>query len=102
MKVQIMTDTRYGNGKLLAEALKKELSNEFEVNIADVKDVSPEKIADDAPNVIILGGAIRMFRGDPKSKRWLSKLNKILEKSGKMLFPQYQICGLLRLQQNVF
>ena len=83
MKVQIMTDTRFGNGKLLAEALKKELSNEFEVNIADVKEVSPEKIAEDAPNVIILGGAIRMFRGAPKSKRWLSKLNKILEKSGK-------------------
>ena len=83
MKVQIMTDTKFGNGKLLAEALKKEFSNEFEVNIADVKEVSPEKIAEDAPNMIILGGAIRMFRGAPKSKRWLSKLNKILEKSGK-------------------
>ena len=83
MKVQIMTDTKFGNGKLLAEALKKEFSNEFEINIADVKDVSPEKIAEDAPNVIILGGAIRMFRGAPKSKKWLSKLNKLLEKSGK-------------------
>ena len=78
-----MTDTWHGNGTLLAEALKKEFSDEIEVNIADVKDVSPEKIAEDAPNVIILGGAIRMFRGGPKSKRWLSKLNKILEKSGK-------------------
>ena len=83
MKVQIMTDTWHGNGTLLAEALKKEFPNQFEVNVADVKDVSPEKIAEDAPNVIILGGAIRMFRGGPKSKRWLSKLNKILEKSGK-------------------
>jgi menaquinone-dependent protoporphyrinogen IX oxidase len=83
MKVQIMTDTWYGNGTFLAEALKKEFSNEFDVNIADVKEVSPEKIAEDAPNVIIIGGAIRMFRGAPKSKRWLSKLNKILEKSGK-------------------
>ena len=78
-----MTDTWHGNGTLLAEALKKEFSPEFEVNIADVKEVSPEKIAEDAPNVIILGGAIRMFRGAPKSKRWLSKLNKILAKSGK-------------------
>ena len=85
MKVQIMTDTRYGNGNLLAEALKKEFSNEFEVNIADVKDVSPEKIAEDAPNMIILGGAIRMFRGAPKSKKWLKQLNKILEKSGQKI-----------------
>jgi menaquinone-dependent protoporphyrinogen IX oxidase len=85
MKVQIMTDTRFGNGKLLAEALKKEFSNEIDVSIADVKDVSPERIAEDFPNVIILGGAIRIFRGGPKSKKWLAKLNKILEKSGKKI-----------------
>lgn len=80
-----MTDTKFGNGKLLAEALKKEFSNEFDVNIADVKDISPEEIAEDAPNVIILGGAVRMFRGDPKSKKWLAELNKILEKSSKKI-----------------
>jgi len=85
MKVQIMTDTRFGNGKLLAEALKKEFSNENDVNIADVKDISPKRIAKDVPNVIILGGAIRMFRGAPKSKKWLTELNKILQKSGKKI-----------------
>ncbi|UCD00802.1 MAG: hypothetical protein JSV23_07910 [Promethearchaeota archaeon] len=85
MKVQIMTDTWYGNGKLLAEALKEEFSNEIDINITDVKDVSPKKIVEDVPNVIILGGAIRMFRGAPKSKKWLKQLNKILEKSGKKI-----------------
>jgi menaquinone-dependent protoporphyrinogen IX oxidase len=85
MKVQIMTDTWYGNGKLLAEALKEELSNEIDVNIDDVKDVSPKEIAEDVPDVIILGGAIRMFRGAPKSKKWLKRLNKILEKSGQKI-----------------
>ena len=80
-----MTDTKFGNGKLLAEALKQEFSNEIEVSIADVKDVSPEKIAEDVPNVIILGGAIRVFRGGPKSKKWLTELNKTLEKSGKKI-----------------
>ena len=79
MKVQIMTDTRFGNGKLLAEALKKEFSNEDNVNIADVKDVEPKKIAEDVPDVIILGGAIRMFRSDTKSKKWLSELNRWLK-----------------------
>ncbi|MFX0075704.1 MAG: hypothetical protein ACFE96_09690 [Candidatus Hermodarchaeota archaeon] len=80
-----MTDTRFGNGKLLAEALKQELSNEVDVKIADVKEVSPKIIAEDVPNAIILGGAIRAFRGDPKSKKWLAELNKILEKSGKKI-----------------
>jgi len=82
MKVLIMTDTKVGNGKILAEALKQEFSNGTIVNIADVKEVSPNKIAEDAPDVLILGGAVRMFRGDPKSKKWLSELNKILKKSG--------------------
>jgi menaquinone-dependent protoporphyrinogen IX oxidase len=83
MKVQIMTDSRFGNGRLLAETLKEEFSHENYVLIADVKDVSPKSIAEDVPDVIILGGAIRMFRGDPKSKRWLAELNKILDKSGE-------------------
>jgi len=85
MKVQIMTDTKFGNGKLLAEALKKEFSTEDIVNIADVKDVSPKEIAEDVPDAIILGGAIRAFRSDVKSKKWLSELNKILAKSGNQI-----------------
>ena len=85
MKVQIMTDTKFGNGKLLAEALKEEFSDEIDINIADVKDVSPEKIAEDVPNAIILGGAIRMFRGGPKSTKWLNELDKILKKTGNKI-----------------
>jgi menaquinone-dependent protoporphyrinogen IX oxidase len=85
MKIQIMTDTWYGNGKLLAEALKKEFSNEHIVNIADVKDVSPESITEEIPDVLILGGAIRMFRGAPKSKKWLKKLDKLLKISDKKI-----------------
>ncbi len=80
-----MTNTKFGNGKLLAEALKQEFSSDVDVNIADVKEVSPEKIAEDVPNAIILGGAIRAFRADPKSKKWLAKLNNNLEKSGKKI-----------------
>lgn len=80
-----MTDSRFGNGKILAETLKKEFSQENYVNIADVKDVSPKRIAEDVPDVIILGGAIRMFRGDPKSKKWLIELNKLLGKFGEKI-----------------
>ncbi|MFW9825496.1 MAG: hypothetical protein ACFFE4_21315 [Candidatus Thorarchaeota archaeon] len=85
MKVQIMTDTRFGNGKLLAEALKEELSAGNNVKIADVKDVSPKEIVEDVPDVLILGGAIRVFRAGPKSKRWVKKLNKLLTKSRKKI-----------------
>ena len=80
MKIQIMPDTRFGNGKILAETLKAEIPDHL-VEIADVKEVSPESVASFAPDALIMGGAIRMFRGDPKAKKWLKKLNKALKKS---------------------
>ena len=80
-----MTDSQFGNGKKLAETLKKEFPGEFEVKIADVKDVSPDVVAEYAPEVIILGGAIRAFMSDKKSKSWLKKLNNLLKTSGKTI-----------------
>ena len=85
MKVQIMTDTKFGNGKMLAELLKKEFSVEDEVNIADVKDVSAKTVAEREPDVIILGGAVRMFKGGTKSKKWLKELDAFLKKSDKKI-----------------
>ena len=85
MKVQIMTDSQFGNGKKLAETLKNKFPNEFEVKTADVKDVSPEFVAEYGPDVIILGGAIRAFMSDRKSKSWLKELNGIMKQSGKKI-----------------
>ena len=82
MKVQIMTDTKFGNGRKLAELLKEEFSVDDDVTIADVKEVSPETVAKDVPDVLILGGAVRMFKSDTKSKKWLKELDGLLTKSG--------------------
>ena len=79
MKLWILYDTKFGNGKILAELLKKEFSEEWDVKLGDVKEISPSTIASDAPDVLILGGAIRMFMGAPASKKWLRQLNKELD-----------------------
>lgn len=78
--VWILTESRFGNGKHLAETLKKEFPEGYNINIGDVKELTPEKIVEDKPDILIQGGAIRMFRGGPKSKKFLKKLNKALEK----------------------
>ena len=85
MKIQIMTDTKFGNGKILAERLKKEFSAEDDVAITDVKDVTPEDVAERLPDVIILGGAVRMFKGGTKSKKWFKELDNFMKKSGKKI-----------------
>ena len=85
MKVQIMTNSKFGNGKKLAELLKAEFSTGYDVTIADVKEVSPEIVAKDVPDVLILGGAIRAFQSDTKSKKWLKKLDNLLKKADNQI-----------------
>ncbi|MBD3255170.1 MAG: hypothetical protein GF383_08750 [Candidatus Lokiarchaeota archaeon] len=80
-----MTDSQFGNGKILAESLKQEMNQKYEIEIADVKDAAPETIAEGFPDVLILGGAIRMFRGDPKSRKWLKKFASLSENSEKKI-----------------
>jgi len=79
MKTWILYDTKFGNGKKLAESLKKDFPSDFEVKTGDIKDISPKSVADDKPVVLILGGAVRMFRGAPKSKKWIKQLDKALK-----------------------
>ena len=58
--------------------MKKEFSDDWEIKLGDVKEISPSTVASDEPDVLILGGAIRMFMGAPASKKWLKQLNKEL------------------------
>jgi len=81
MKVWLLHDTKFGNGKKLAEFLGNEFPKENEIKVGDVKKVSPLSVAEENPDVIVLGGAIRMFRGASAPKKWLKKLNKELERS---------------------
>jgi len=76
-----MYDTQFGNGKILAETLEKEFPSEYVIKTGDVKSIDVQSVADENPDVLILGGAIRMFRGAPKSKKWLKKLDKTLKKN---------------------
>ena len=85
MKVQIMTNTKFGNGRKLAELLKEEFSTDNDVRITDVKEISPETVVEDVPDVLILGGAVRMFMSDTKSKKWIKKLDRLLKKSDKKI-----------------
>ena len=79
LKLWILYDTKFGNGKTLAELMKKEFHEEWEIKLGDVKEISPSAVASDAPDVLILGGAIRMFMGALASKKWLKQLNRNVE-----------------------
>lgn len=81
MKVWILYDTKFGNGKKLSEFLAEQFPKEDDINTGDVKKIAAKSVAQDNPNILILGGAVRMFRGGLASKKWLKELNKELKKA---------------------
>ena len=54
-----MHDTQHGNGKILAELMAKEFPSDCDVSVGDVKTTPALTVAQDTPQLIILGGAIR-------------------------------------------
>ncbi|WP_457557967.1 hypothetical protein [Candidatus Harpocratesius sp.] len=85
MKIWILHDSKYGNGKKLAEQLRNTFSSNAEVKMGHISEISPEIIAQNLPDVLILGGAIRMFRGALASKKWLKNLSTLLQKSNQTI-----------------
>ncbi|MCF2144533.1 MAG: hypothetical protein K9W42_12605 [Candidatus Heimdallarchaeota archaeon] len=77
MKIWILHDSRFGNGEKLAEQLAEVFKKKsFEVKIGHVKAVKPAQVAQEAPEGLIIGAALRMLMASPASKRWLRKFNR--------------------------
>lgn len=60
MKILIVHDSAHGNGERLAKFLKEEFEKEAHTaSIGHVKDVDPEGAADEPPEMLVLGAAVR-------------------------------------------
>ncbi len=85
MKIWIVHDSHFGNGEKLAKTLGSALEKKGEVNIDNIKNISPEKVVADSPDAIIVGTAARMFMISGASKKWLRKLKNELKKENKTI-----------------
>ncbi|MHA1746254.1 MAG: hypothetical protein ACTSWW_09655, partial [Promethearchaeota archaeon] len=79
-KIWIMHDTQHGNGKILAELLAKEFPSDYDVSVGDVKTTPATTVAQETPELLILGGAIRKFQGPKQTIKWLKTLSEELTK----------------------
>lgn len=50
-----------------------------------IKNTAPEMVANDSPDVLIVGTAVRIFMISPVSKKWLRKLKGQLNKNKKSI-----------------
>ena len=83
MKVAILHDSQAGNGERLAQAMKEAFEGAgVSVTMGHVNSVSPESIAKEAPDLLIVGAAIRAFHTSTTSKRWLKSLAGALRTTG--------------------
>ena len=78
MKVWIIHNSTYGNGKSIAEAMGEIFREKMEVEIRHVKKVTPRQVAEDKPDLIIIGTPVRMFSTSIVSKMWIRELKKQL------------------------
>jgi menaquinone-dependent protoporphyrinogen IX oxidase len=76
MKIWILHDSQLGNGKLIAETMQKALQPSAEVHLGHVKQTDPKQVAEEKPDVVIIGAAIRAFSTSSSSKSWIRQFKK--------------------------
>ena len=83
MKTVIVHDSRYGNGARVADAFRdvwEEAGDE--VVVAHVSQYDPARLVGDAPDLVVVGAAVRMFSVSRASKRWMSRAARELRVRG--------------------
>jgi len=79
LKIWIIYHTKHGNCERVCEELKSILSGKFDVSSADITKINPEDIANDLPDLLIVGSRIIIGRPDKKVKKFVNKLGSILQ-----------------------
>ena len=75
MNVYIVHDSQKGNGKKLAEKLASEFeSRGAQVVVGHRTELTPDQVASNTPDLLIVGAAVRAFVTSPPIKKWISRL----------------------------
>jgi len=78
-KIWIIYNTKHGNSEKVCEDVKSKLSDKFKISIGNVTKITPEAIANDRPDLLIVGSRIIVGRPDKKVKKFVTQLGTILK-----------------------
>ena len=95
MKVLLVHDSKFGNGEKVAKSIIKSFTG-VEIISKHNKLIKPKEAVEYSPDVLIIGNAVRMFRMSGSAKRWLKKLDKLLQKQDKVI--PYGICFITHMR----
>ena len=75
MNVCIIHDSQKGNGKRLAERLASEFeSHGAKAVVGHRTELTPEHVAAQSPELLVVGAAVRKFVTSPPVKKWIARL----------------------------
>ena len=81
MNVHIVHDSQKGNGKQIAERLAAEFASRGDqVVVGHRTELTPERVAANPPDLLVVGTAVRKFMTSPPTKKWISRLAAGLER----------------------
>jgi hypothetical protein len=80
MNISIVHDSQIRNGRELAEKLASEFESlGAQVVVGHRTELSPEKVAANPPDLLIVGAAVRAFVTSPPTKQWIARLGAELK-----------------------
>ena len=71
INVWIIYNTKHGNCKKAAEEVGSKLGDNFDVKVKQITEISPEDLAKEKPEVLIVGARIIAGSPDRKVKKFL-------------------------------
>ena len=75
MNVHIVHDSQKGNGKQIADKLATEFTSRgARVEVGHRTELTPERVAANPPDLLVVGTAVRKFVTSPPTKKWISRL----------------------------
>ena len=78
-KIWIVYNTKHGNCGKWCEEVETKLQEKYEVKINSVKEITPNNIANDPPDMVIVGARIVVGSPDKKIKGFVKKLGGLLK-----------------------
>lgn len=84
MKIWIVHNSKHGNGKIVAKKIAETFEN-AEINIGHIKEISPKRVVEDNPDLLIVGAAVRVFRIWGASRKWVKRLKQELKKANRTI-----------------
>jgi menaquinone-dependent protoporphyrinogen IX oxidase len=81
MKIWMIYDTKFNTNTKLAEYIAERLKGNHDIKIGYMKNINPEQVVSDQPNLVILGGPIRAGMPSRTIMKWIRGLGKAVAKS---------------------